>query len=1312
MSKLPRISGLFSSKPTDLPAEEDEKVEVNDIPQYDASFDPRTAETLMDKETKIFDPNTGDIFAGKWPRVMFREAANQPLQPTWMGYKRNAQEGARPVPIPHDAWFRHAAIFGATGYGKTTLLKNIMIQWAYSGHGFCFIDPNGDGVMDIMKLLPEERLDDVIYIEPETEYEKVVGFNFLEISNATTQTEREAEKEGVIDDLIGIIKDESYWGPRMDGVFSNIARGMISSEKKYTLIDMYWVLLDEEYREKFVEDVDDPGVRKYTKVIAEEMDQSDLEPIVRRLQKFVENQTIREIIAHDESSFDIKDAVEGNKIILVNNNTNSSDAQQMIATGVMRRIWSAVKAREAIPKSERKPFFLIVDEFDNIATEEANIGAMISEARKFRLSLTLCNQQPHQLPKSIQEDLLSTDNLISFNPKNPSDARYIMQRFGEYDKDDILGLDYFKAFCTIPLGQGSSDPFTFNTFPDYPPRRGQKEVERVITQSLEKYGGPKPDPIEAVNTRTLDQQDVHNAGNDGEVIRAESEDGDETFEITERSVLESILTLELRQLANGNDNGKQVPTDDIVPELERRLNTEVYQSIPAQIIEKMSSGDMIEIERKQNQLFVTLTEEGRDFLMSIDTGGGATGGGFDHRYALRKILLPLTKAGYSVRFPTQEGEEQPDGIAKVPIEIGSGDDDGVKNLESQLAEFREKLESTYPEIVRVSDGSDISIEAETTTNEKPKQTLKNLRKAVNNGNMCLLLAKDRSEDKGSIAYDASRIHNIMSEPEFVNEADEDGNRRFYNMGGTLELEEDYRAIRRADDANQTAWWETEDGGLRYVARGGDETELMTIDDKSKINNLTRDDVKYSYRYDTKTKEYIVYMNINGTRQRKTYEDKEVFKNKWSRVRPPFVPEVEFESMPTEDDWGVAIVPDDDKDLPILKYEVEDGEGYLTPLLEADANKIGERISIEDATNGTVRGNGETSNSADSVADEEPEPDTDDDGIDIDSMVDDEFGSGESVDDEDMSDGTEDNDSEESNVEFGDADVEFGSTDDETDSENGEDSEATEEDGEEDSEDNEEEIELEPEDDDEFETENTEPISTDENSDSNDQDQSDEDSINGDDNTKDNDNDGSNEDDTDQDVDLGLNIGHDELEAANTNQDNDNDDSEDDESNDQSDVDAESNETEQDNETDEDESDEDNDNIATKLSPEFGGGNDENKTSDDGPSPGVENNESDENSTDNDDGEEDNEADDESEDDVEIERDIDEIEVEDENDPDFGYGKDSAYDDIHIFVDPSPLSATAFCGDSLFDYEQIPEDEVVDDELCNTCAKIKEKRFGE
>lgn len=1010
----PRLSKFLSSPPENLPDEDgdgngdvavEDVYEMNNIPEYDADFDPRTADILMDKETKIADPYTGDIYAGKWPRVMFRDAHNNPLQPTWLGYKRNAQEGARPVPIPHDAWFRHAAIFGATGYGKTTLLKNIMIQWAYSGHGFAFIDPNGDGVMDIMKLLPEDRLDDVIYIEPETAYEKVVGFNFLEISNATTKNEREAEKEGVIDDLIGIVKDESYWGARMDGVFSNIARGMISSEKKYTLIDMYWVLLDDEYREKFVEDVDDPGVKKYTKVISEEMDQSDLEPLIRRLQKFVENQTIREIIAHDESSFDIKDAVEGNKIILVNNNTSSSDAQQMIATGVMRRIWSAVKARDAIPKNERKPFFLIVDEFDNIATEEANIGAMISEARKFRLSLTLCNQQPHQLPKEIQEDLLSTDNLISFNPKNPTDARYIMQRFGDYDKDDILSLDYYKAFCTIPLGQGSSDPFVFNTFPDYPPRRGEEEVDKIIARSLEQYGGPKPDPIEAVNTRTLDES-AHSAGNEGEVIRAEAED--ETFEITERAVLETILTIELRQTANNSDYGTQIPTDEIVPELERRMNTEIYQSIPAQIIEKMSSGDMIELERKQNQLFVELTDDGREFLLSMDTGGGATGGGIDHRYALRKVLLPLTKAGYSVRFPQQEGDEQPDGIAKVPIELSDDDTNNVKDIESRIEEYRDKLETTYPEVIRISDGSDISIEAETSTNTKPKQTLKNLRKAVNNGNMCLLLAKDQSENKGSISQDAKVVYNALSDPAFVNRKDDDGNRIFYNMGGTLELEEDYRAIYRADDANQTSWVENEDGGLTLYERGGDNTELLNVEDKMDIQNLTRDDVKYSYRYDKKTQEYIVYINISGTRQRKTYDNKQEFKNTWKPVRPPFVPEVEFEQMPTEDDWAVAVIPDDDKDIPVVKYvDPENDDPYLTPLLEADEKTYGTKISIEDATNNTVITETESQTDTDTEP-KDDNTDTDNDN-DIESLINEELQNPPEDGNSDESDGSKNED---------------------------------------------------------------------------------------------------------------------------------------------------------------------------------------------------------------------------------------------------------------------------------------------------------------
>lgn len=930
-------------------------------PRYTVEFDPATAQQQMDRELMVNATDGTGPYLGKWPREMFESAYQQPTQATWIGYVSSTRTGLREVPISHNSWFRHAAVFGTTGYGKTTLLKNLMVQWAYAGWGFAFIDPKGDGVGELLQELPGHRLDDVIWIEPApTNTDRVVGINFLEPGNVDSKAQYEQEVESIIDDLRNIVKNESYWGPKMDGIMTNIARGMIQSEKPYTLIDMYYILLDERYREMFAQEVEDPAVQRYTQTIAEEMDQSDLDPLLRRLQKMVENRVTREIVAHREATVNLKDAVESSKIILVKNDIDAADVKTMVATGVMRRIWAAIKSRTGTPEEERTPFFMVIDEFDDVVSKDADVEKMLSKARSMRMAVTLCCQQPSQLPQSIRKSIFGNcDNLLAFNPNEPDDAKQIMKRFGDQTATDLMNLGRFKIFTRIMVGQSRSEPFITNTFPDYPPLRSEEEAEKAKQKSLERYGRKRLDPVSAVEDviigKTNWKQDSDlvtsdnpespggqgppadgsgenkSAAQEGTTASKQSageseqtqlgradpgQDADNDGEVPESVVLESIYAAEVLKHDDDTPHEERwVSYEEVTDQLENRIGDTGYQSISSNILEQTTEAH-VEHERQSGEAVYRLKPAGLSVVFEQDTGSAATGGGSDHRYILRRAFEEFTKSGFIVDLPDQAGEALPDGVADLPIDMSA---ENWRESQQKM----ERLQEEYPDAAAISDGSDLYIEAETSTIDKPKQTLRNLQKALTDSRKCVFAVKDTLHSDGHITHDAQKAVRILTDPPCVSREDDTGKRKFYNKSGKVEVATDTYGIRAKEDAKQTAWWETEDGGIRLTPRGSRDSDdaFIEFDDLSEVANITKNDVPAYYTYDRSSGLFIVTVNYDdGSEEVTEYKSREDFEQDWTVIRPPFVPEIDLDRIPHSDDWMVVILPDDDTEAPPLHYQ--------------------------------------------------------------------------------------------------------------------------------------------------------------------------------------------------------------------------------------------------------------------------------------------------------------------------------------------------------------------------------------------------------
>jgi hypothetical protein len=297
------------------------------------------------RELKMLATN-GEIYAGSRARAMVEYAEQVPDQPRWIGA---TERDNRDVSLPYDLLFRHLFVGGLTGMGKSTLLKNIVQQHIYAGKGVCFIDPKGDDVLDILMSVPRERWDDVIFISPgDDAFRKRVGFNLLETHTEPGESGFDAEVEGIVNDLKALLASDDYWGPLMDGVASNMLRGMIRHEFDFTLADMFGALLDEESRAEYANliaasDEDLSFIQGYTDKIAE-LEDIDLDAIRRRLKDWVEEPTMRQIVAQRDAQISIPQAVEDEKIILVNNNL-PDEPKEAVATAILRQVWTAVDSR-------------------------------------------------------------------------------------------------------------------------------------------------------------------------------------------------------------------------------------------------------------------------------------------------------------------------------------------------------------------------------------------------------------------------------------------------------------------------------------------------------------------------------------------------------------------------------------------------------------------------------------------------------------------------------------------------------------------------------------------------------------------------------------------------------------------------------------------------------------------------------------------------------------------------------------------------------------------------------------------------------
>ncbi|MDO9027295.1 MAG: type IV secretion system DNA-binding domain-containing protein, partial [Candidatus Roizmanbacteria bacterium] len=356
---------------------------------------------------------------------------------------------------------KHVYIIGKTGAGKSTIIANMAIDDIRKDRGLGIIDPHGDLSETILNFIPKRRLNDVVYLEP-FDTERPFTLNVLEVKN---RQQKDLVASGIVSIFYKLYKDS--WGPRLEYILRNVILTLLETPNA-TLVDILALLNNVDYRKKITKNLEDPVLRNFwEKEFAKMPDRLRAEavsPIQNKVGQFVTSRMIRNIIGRPKSTIDFEQIMNQGKILILNLSQGKlgEDNAALLGAMIITQLQLAAMNRSFIKEEDRKDFFLYVDEFQNFAT--TSFIKILSEARKYRLSLALANQYIDQLDLDVQKAIFgNVGTLISF-VVGAKDAYILSKEFGEiYTENDLVSLGRHEIVMKLSIDGMTSAPFPANT---------------------------------------------------------------------------------------------------------------------------------------------------------------------------------------------------------------------------------------------------------------------------------------------------------------------------------------------------------------------------------------------------------------------------------------------------------------------------------------------------------------------------------------------------------------------------------------------------------------------------------------------------------------------------------------------------------------------------------------------------------------------------------------------------------------------------------------------------------------------------------
>ena len=373
--------------------------------------------------------------------------------------KTNFRNSNIPFGIRQTDRLLHIYIIGKTGTGKTTLLETMLTQDIYRGRGMALIDPHGDLVERVYENFPEREKHRLIYIDAPDKHSKW-GYNPLK---RVAEDRRPLVASGILETFQKLYDGRS-WGVRMEHIFRNTLLSLLD-QPRADFSHISKILLDRQFRKIALSNILNPEVVAFWKNEYEKypyvLRANAIAPIQNKVGAFMSNPVVKRFLVDHEKEVSFRRAMDGSKVILVNLSKGKigQDAAHLLGGLIITSIGLAAFSRSDTAEEKRVPFHVFVDEFQNFTTH--SLINMLSELRKFKVSMTLANQYLHQLEKDIEESILgNVGTLISFRA-GPIDARSIAKElFPKFQEDDVMRIRNYDVYLKLMINGSPSKPFS------------------------------------------------------------------------------------------------------------------------------------------------------------------------------------------------------------------------------------------------------------------------------------------------------------------------------------------------------------------------------------------------------------------------------------------------------------------------------------------------------------------------------------------------------------------------------------------------------------------------------------------------------------------------------------------------------------------------------------------------------------------------------------------------------------------------------------------------------------------------------------
>lgn len=383
---------------------------------------------------------------------------------------------------------RHLYIIGKSGVGKSYLLNLLTLSDIYQNQGFAVVDPHGDFATDIMRYIPEHRVKDVIYINPD-DAQFPIAFNPMEYTDVNRRNNIASEIVGVLKKMFG-----DSWGPRLEHILRFTLLALLETPDT-TMLGITRMLTDKNYRKMIIDNITDPVVKAFW--VTEFASWNDkfaseaVQPVLNKVGAFTAVPIVRNIIGQPKSSFSIRKAMDEGKIIIVNLSRGriGEDNAAILGSLIITKIQLDAMSRSDIEKIEdRRPFYLYVDEFQNFATE--SFAVILSEARKYGLRLTVANQYVSQMPEEVRDAVFgNVGSMVTFRV-GADDAQYLAKYFEPiFEPLDLVNLDKRDIYVSMSIDGQTSSPFSARSL--NMPAVNTDFSQQIIENSRQNYSKDK-----------------------------------------------------------------------------------------------------------------------------------------------------------------------------------------------------------------------------------------------------------------------------------------------------------------------------------------------------------------------------------------------------------------------------------------------------------------------------------------------------------------------------------------------------------------------------------------------------------------------------------------------------------------------------------------------------------------------------------------------------------------------------------------------------------------------------------------------------